>query len=102
MRNIELDAKNWTSVVDFYNALLLSIGAPEWHGRTINALVDSMIWGEINRIEPPYTIQIHGVEQLPGDVRDHVELAKNALLEARAEFRVMRDRDVEVRLDTCG
>jgi RNAse (barnase) inhibitor barstar len=102
MRHIELDAKNWTSVLDFYSALLPSIGAPEWHGRNINALIDSMIWGGINRVEPPYTIRIRDVVQLPGDVRNHIELAKNALLEARAEFRIRHHRDVEVRLDTCS
>ena len=102
MRNIELDAKNWTSAVDFYSALLSSIGAPEWHGRNIDALVDSMIWGGINRVEPPYTVQIRGVEQLPGDVRNHIELAKKALLEAPADFRIRHDRDVEVQLDTCS
>ena len=31
MRIIELDAAKWKTVLDFYHALLASIGAPKWH-----------------------------------------------------------------------
>jgi len=96
MRDIELDATNWTTVQDFYSALLSSIGAPEWHGRNINALVDSMIWGGINKVDPPYTVRIRGTAQLSRDVRNHVELAKTALGKARSEFRVRKGRDAQV------
>ena len=40
MRIITLDASRWTTAKDFYNAVLLAIGAPEWHGRNINAVVE--------------------------------------------------------------
>jgi hypothetical protein len=98
---IELDATNWTTVPDFYHALLSALGAPAGHGRNINALIDSMIWGGINEVEPPYSVRIHGVATLPEDVRDHIELAKFYLLKARTDFRARRGHDVEVEFETA-
>ena len=42
MRIIELDAAKWKTIIDFYDALLASLGAPEWHGKSPDALIDSM------------------------------------------------------------
>ncbi len=100
MQTIELDATNWTTALDLYDALLAALGAPEWHGRNLNALTDSMIWGGINEVEPPYTIQIRGTAGLSKDVLDEIELAKRALSEARAQYRAVRGRDREGRLET--
>lgn len=83
MRIIKLDATSWKAVLDFYHALLAAISAPEWHGESPDALIDSMIWGGINAVEPPYTVQISGLSTASKEVRDHVELVKNALVEAR-------------------
>ena len=84
MRIIALDATKWQTVMDFYNALLASIGAPEWHGRSPDALIDSMIYGRINAVEPPYTIKISGLAQSPENLRAAVETAKQALAKGRA------------------
>ena len=100
MRTIELDATRWTTAWDFYNALLPALGAPTWHGQNINALIDSVIWGGINAVEPPFTIRIRHIGGSPKDVIDEVELAKHALSEARAEFRAQHGRDVDVQLET--
>jgi RNAse (barnase) inhibitor barstar len=99
MRVIDLDATKWKSADDFYDALLPAIGAPELHGRNLNALVDSMIWGGLNAVEPPYTIRISGAATLPKDVRSEIELAKQALTEDRADFRRLRGSDVDVSLE---
>lgn len=100
MRIITLDASRWTTAKDFYNAVLLAIGAPEWHGRNINAVVDSMIWGGINALEPPYTIRISGTASLAKNVGNEIEFAKDALSKARTEFRTATGRDPEVALET--
>jgi RNAse (barnase) inhibitor barstar len=100
MQIIELDATNWKTVDDFYDALLTAIGAPEWHGRNLNALLDSMIWGGINAIEPPYTIRISGLAKLPNDIRNEVEMAKQDLAQGRMDFRRLRGRDIEVIMET--
>jgi hypothetical protein len=99
MRTIELDAAVWKTALDFYDALLAALGAPMWHGRNINALIDSMIWGGINEVAPPYTIRVLHLGRSPKDVTEEVELAKHALAEARVEYRGRRGRDVDVRLE---
>jgi hypothetical protein len=53
MRIIEIDGSDRQSVKDFLTALRAAIGAPDWHGWSVNAFIDSMIWGGINQIEPP-------------------------------------------------
>lgn len=99
MKIIELDAGKWTTPLDFCNGLLAALGAPEWHGHSVGALMDSMIWGGINAVEPPYTIRIHNTNHLPRTVIDEIELVKSVLAEARAEFNERNGHDVEVELE---
>jgi len=99
MRIIELDARHWSNVLDFYDALLPAIGAPDWHGRSPDALLDSMIWGGINSIEPPYRIRISGTKGIPKDVLDHIELMKELVIEHRAECHARQGRDVDISLE---
>jgi RNAse (barnase) inhibitor barstar len=96
---INLDAAYWKSVDDFYDALLAAIKAPKEHGRNLNALVDSMIWGGINALEPPYTIRISGVSALPKQVHDEIDMAKQDLARGRKDFRSLRGDDVEVAIE---
>jgi hypothetical protein len=98
VRIIELDATKWKTMFDFYNALLLAIGAPKGHGKSPDALVDSMIWGGMNAVEPPYTIRIVGLSTAPKEVRDGVELAKKALVSGRI-YRKRHDTDVEASIE---
>jgi hypothetical protein len=93
---IELDATNWKTVLDFYHALLASIGAPAWHGQSPDALVDSMIWGGINVVEPPYTVRISGLSAARKEVHDHVELVRGMLVEGRIYRKRHNGNDVEV------
>lgn len=53
---ILLDWKKIEKEEDFYNMFLPQVKAPEWHGRNLDALADSVVTGGINSIEPPYTI----------------------------------------------
>ena len=102
MRTIELNAANWKTVLDFYHAILPAVGAPDWHGESPNALIDSMIWGGINSIEPPYKIKIHGLRSTPHSVREHVNLVKQAIAEARTEYHRRRDADIDVSIETAA
>jgi hypothetical protein len=99
MRIIELGAGQWAGPLDFYNALLAAIGAPDWHGHSVDALIDSMIWGGINAVEPPYTVKVRNVSCLPKDVIDEIELIKHELAEARAELNSRKGHDIEVQLE---
>ena len=49
MREILLNASNWKTSSDFYAALLPAIGAPDWHGDSVNALIASITGG----LKPP-------------------------------------------------
>jgi hypothetical protein len=96
---IDLDASKWKTVVDFYDALLAAIGAPKEHGKSPDALIDSMIWGGINAVDPPYTIKISGTAELPRDVYNHVELVREELAEGRKDYQNRRNNDVEVAIE---
>lgn len=99
MRIIQLDATKWKTVLDFCRALRAAIGAPNYHGNSPDAFIDSMIWGGINAVEPPYTIRISGTAMLPKDVREYIELVKQALAEGRLDYQRREGRDVEVAIE---
>jgi hypothetical protein len=99
MRTIELRAENWTSVLDFYHALLASLEAPKWHGEGINAALDSIVWGGINGVKPPYTIRIVGVSRLAPEIRREIELLAKHIVEHRGHYRRQHRKDVEVALE---
>jgi len=51
---------NWgliKSEKSFYEIFLSQVKAPDWHGHNLDALADSIISGDINAVEPPYTIK---------------------------------------------
>lgn len=96
MRIIDLDATKWKTVGDFYGALLAAIGAPEGHGQSPDALIDSMIWGGMNAVDAPYTVRISGTANLPKDVLNYIEVAQQVLAEGRLDYQSRRGGDVEV------
>jgi RNAse (barnase) inhibitor barstar len=89
MRVIELNAKNWRTWRNFYDALITELGAPKGHGRNLNALVDSMVWGGMNAVEAPYTIRILGADKLSRDLIAEIDEAKQALAAACGERRAL-------------
>ena len=54
--NIEMNASGWKSEEDFYVAFFHAVGAPEWHGKNLDALDDSIGAGRINKVEVPYRL----------------------------------------------
>ena len=73
MLEIHLDASRWKTRDDFYDALLRALGAPEWHGRNLDALNDSIISNDINEIHTPYCIRITGTEGVPQELRGYLK-----------------------------
>jgi nicotinamide-nucleotide amidase len=94
IRVIKLDASGWTAPLDFYDALLTAIGAPNWHGRSVDALVDSMLYGGINAIEAPYRIWIVGAASLPEDVRKELDIVIVTIDEQQGV-----EKEIEFQLD---
>ncbi|WP_374651829.1 barstar family protein [Rhizorhabdus sp.] len=76
---IQLDASEWLTPRDFYRALLAELGAPEWHGWSIDALIDSMIFGGINSVVPPYRLIVTGLSKAREDAASELSQAFAAL-----------------------
>jgi hypothetical protein len=96
MRIIQLDGKDWKTPVDFLQALFEGIEQGYPHGLSIDAFVDSMIWGGMGGIEPPYTVQVVNVGGAPKAVVDEVIALSSAISEARIERRTRDGADVDV------
>ncbi|HEY0114041.1 MAG TPA: barstar family protein [Allosphingosinicella sp.] len=87
MKAIEFDSSTWASPEDFYSALLPELGAPEWHGRNLDALNDSLAGG-INRLEPPFRVEIGGTAHLSSDMAAFLGEVHALFEEARRAFGV--------------
>ena len=86
-RRIELDGSAWRTWPDFYDALLSALGAPEWHGKNANALIDSIVWGDVpNELQPPYVIHVSGIRDGPREVREIVAQAVEAIRLGRVAY----------------
>ena len=42
MTELVLNGADWTTKDDVYDAFFCAVGAPEWHGRNLDALADSI------------------------------------------------------------
>lgn len=76
---LKVNAWGWRSPLDFYDAVLTALEAPAWHGRNVNALIDSVIYGGVNGAEPPFRIEVIGLEGSAADVREELQVAFDAL-----------------------
>ncbi|MEA3060187.1 MAG: hypothetical protein QOE50_1599 [Sphingomonadales bacterium] len=84
MMVIKLDASEWRSPEDFYSALLPQLGAPSWHGRNLDALAESL-YGGINKVEPPFRVEVEGVENLRPEMREFLSKVAIAFDDVQAE-----------------
>ncbi len=96
MRIISLDASNWKEPLDFYDAILPALGAPSWHGCSVDALLDTMIWGDFNQVKPPYIIEINHTKNLPAAAMQELIWTRQSIVEARAEHQERKGYDVDV------
>ena len=72
MREFEFDTAELQNVTNLYDRLLKALEAPGWHGHNIDALIDSMIYGGANGVEPPYLLRFTHLDEAPGEVRAEV------------------------------
>ena len=73
MKEIRLDASKWKTRDDFYDALLLSLGAPVWHGRSLDALNDSISSDETNEVRLPFRFLLIGTDTVPSELRSYLK-----------------------------
>lgn len=88
MKVIALDASAWQSVDDFYSALLPKLGAPAWHGRNLDALLDSLS-SDINDVAQPFGVQLQNSAGLPPSMAEF-------LREVVTVFQFARERGADV------
>jgi RNAse (barnase) inhibitor barstar len=92
---IELDASDWKTTSDFYDALLSALGAPDWHGRSGVALVDTMLHDDVNKVAPPYRVDVRNSGNLTPTVKAHIVEVID-LFHRVGERRRERGADVDV------
>ena len=69
MREIALNDAEWNSKENLCTSFFRAVGAPSWHGRNFDALVDSIETGQINAIEAPDRIGIQNYTRIGPDAR---------------------------------
>jgi hypothetical protein len=80
MTVVDLDATSWRTVVDFFDAIRQAVGAPSWHGSSVDAFLDTMIYhDEINELKAPYTLRINNLRAAPPPVETAARLLADAI-----------------------
>lgn len=64
MKELVLNGAEWAAKDDVYDAFFRAVGAPEWHGRNLDALADSISGGSINQVEVPYRLVIENYDTI--------------------------------------
>jgi hypothetical protein len=94
---VVLDASGRRSVLDFYQALRLAIGAPECHGSSTDAFIDPLIMhDDINALKAPHTTRIARTAEIASDVTADLEGFADAINRAGA---CDRGTDLEVTIE---
>jgi RNAse (barnase) inhibitor barstar len=73
VQHLTLSGKRWCKSDDVYDDLFRTLGSPAWHGKNFNALHDSIVSGQINTVEVPYTLTIREISSAKSDARFFVE-----------------------------
>lgn len=94
MKTVEIDASRCWNAKEFARLLQDAIQALPGHGSSIESFVDSMVFGTMSELSPPYTIAVLG--ELRPEVRAFAADLSNAIGQARLERRTRRGDDVEV------
>lgn len=92
MNLVTLDARHWKTADDFFTALLRQLGAPAWHGKNLNALRDTMIFGGVNQIDPPMRVEVTGLSYADPEAFDMLIAAFSALAKDGANAHITGDR----------
>ena len=96
MKFIEVNISNCVNPLDVMDRIVVAIGAPMYHGRSIDSFIDSMIWGEMNSINPPFIILWIGYEDSNKEVREFIEKFEEYISEALVEENLKRNQTKEI------
>jgi hypothetical protein len=94
-----------------FTTVFRAVGAPDWHGRNLNALRDSIAGGDINEVEVPYRLIVTNYDQIAPQAKkmadDFIDLikelaAEGRLVEIRAERQcIMREGPRKYLVEDC-
>lgn len=87
MRDLVMDGNGWRTKDDVYDSFFRVVGAPPWHGRNFDALIDSIQTGQINEIEVPYRIIICNFDLIGPDALEMTRNFVDLILELAAQGR---------------
>jgi hypothetical protein len=88
MQIVEVHAEGLVTAMDVVGALKKAVGAPDWHGDSVDASLDSMIYhDDINALKAPYTIVIRGAAQAGPEARHEISLLAQSINEHAAADR---------------
>ena len=102
MKMIQLDARDWKSSDDFIADLKAAIGAPDWHGSSVNAFVDFMATGGVNSAEPPCIVKVINLVQVDAETLELIAAISDAIESRRVYHRLKSGEEQNVRLILSG
>jgi RNAse (barnase) inhibitor barstar len=85
MLKLTIDVSKCAHTLDVYGVLLAQLGAPEWHGKNLDALWDTVSNDGINAVRAPYTIRFVGVANSNQNVTKLIGQMKQLFEEAKSE-----------------
>jgi RNAse (barnase) inhibitor barstar len=93
VRQIELDATGWLNADDFYSTLLPALGAPSWHGRNMDALLDTLtevarygVETTINTVQPPFGVTVRNASAAPAEIHQLLQRLQRVFDLANSEY----------------
>lgn len=87
---IFIDWNSIQSLDDYLDIFLPKVEAPDWHGRNLDALNDSVVTGSINKIEPPYCIINMNSENLSHEAQNLFDAINGIYSDANKSGRKIR------------
>jgi RNAse (barnase) inhibitor barstar len=84
VQELEVDATGWKTRDDVYDAFFKAVGAPDWHGRSFDALNDSIGTGRINKVEVPYQIVVRNSRGMSRGASDFLREFASLIAELNA------------------
>ena len=73
VRELILDGAEWKCPDDVYDSFFRAVGAPSWHDRNFDALIDGIATGSINEVEVPYRLVIRNYGSIDTGARKMVD-----------------------------
>ena len=89
MSAVVVDWSQINSRAAFFELALPQLGAPEWHGKNLDALSDSVIGDDLNELKSPYTVQFRNADKITDDLLEFSRQVSDIFAQASEEHAVV-------------